>query len=105
MSNTNRTQTIGADQPEAVISLDGEPTGSQSNGSWNKEVGKQPTSRRKKLLLLSAGIVIPIATAYFAWNAFRYEETDDAQVSGHVMELSARISGQVAEVPVIEGQI
>jgi membrane fusion protein (multidrug efflux system) len=105
MSNSNRTQTIGADQQEAVISLDGEPGGSQSNGGTNKEVGKKSTSRRKKLLLLSAGIVIAIAAAYFAWNAFRYEDTDDAQLDGHVMQLSARISGQVAEVQVIEGQI
>jgi membrane fusion protein, multidrug efflux system len=105
MSNSNRTQTISADEQEAVISLDDEPASSQSNGGSNKEVGKKSTSRRKKLLLLSAGVVIAIAAAYFAWNAFRYEDTDDAQVDGHVMQLSARISGQVADVPVIEGQI
>ena len=105
MSNSNRTQTIGADQQEAFISLDGEPAGSQSNSGTNKEVGKKSTSRRKRLLLLSAGIVIAIAAGYFAWNAFRYEDTDDAQVDGHVMQLSARISGQVEEVTVIEGQI
>jgi membrane fusion protein (multidrug efflux system) len=105
MSNSNRTQTTSADEQEAVISLDDEPASSQSNGGSNKEVGKKSTSRRKKLLLLSAGVVIAIAAAYFAWNAFRYEDTDDAQVDGHVMQLSARISGQVADVPVIEGQI
>jgi membrane fusion protein, multidrug efflux system len=105
MSNSNRTQTIGADQQEEVISLEGEPAGSKSNGGTNKEVGKKSTSRRKKLLLLSAGMLIAIAAGYFAWNAFRYEDTDDAQVDGHVMQLSARISGQVEEVQVIEGQI
>lgn len=49
--------------------------------------------------------MIAIAAGCFAWNAFRYEDTDDAQVDGHVMQLSARISGQVEEVQVIEGQI
>jgi membrane fusion protein (multidrug efflux system) len=106
MSDDNRTPTIGADQEEAVISLDHEAADSNSNHGAKKEVAKEPTTRRKKVFLLSAaGMVIAIVGGYFAWNAFRYEDTDDAQVDGHVMPLSARISGQVAEVPVIEGQI
>jgi len=34
-----------------------------------------------------------------------YESTDDAQVDGHVMAVSARIRGQVAEAPVQDQQI
>ena len=105
MSDNNRTPTVGADQEEAVISLDHEPAGSQSNHGANKEAGKKPATRRKKVLVISAVIVVAIVAAYFAWNAFRYEDTDDAQVDGHVMPLSARIGGQVAEVHVIEGQL
>jgi membrane fusion protein (multidrug efflux system) len=106
MSDNNRTPIIGADQEEAVISLDHEGADSNSNHGAKNEIGKEPTTRHKKVFLLSAaGMVIAIVGGYFAWNAFRYEDTDDAQVDGHVMPLSARISGQVAEVPVIEGQI
>jgi membrane fusion protein, multidrug efflux system len=36
---------------------------------------------------------------------FFIEDTDDAQVQGHIMPLSARISGQVETVNVIEGQV
>jgi len=46
-----------------------------------------------------------LGAGYFIRSAFRYEDTDDAQVDGHIMPLSARINGYVLEVPVIEGQL
>jgi outer membrane protein TolC len=50
-------------------------------------------------------LVLVIAAGYFLWNAFRFVNTDDAEVDGHVMPLSARISGQIKDVFVIEGQV
>src|SRR5258708_4179300 len=38
-------------------------------------------------------------------NSLAWESTDDAQVNGHIMPLSARINGYVLEAPVIEGQL
>jgi membrane fusion protein, multidrug efflux system len=105
MSNNDRTRVIDADAQQQVAAIDPEPPDSQLNKGANLEVDKKSRTQRKKILVLSAGIVIAIIAAYFAWNAFRYEDTDDAQVDGHVVQLSARISGQVAEVSVIEGQI
>jgi membrane fusion protein (multidrug efflux system) len=54
--------------------------------------------------LIAAVAVLPSA-GYFIRNAFLYEGTDDARVEGHIMPLSAKISGQVQEAPFIEGQI
>ena len=54
------------------------------------------------LLLLAAVIV---GGGLFLWNSLAWESTDDAQVNGHVMPLSARINGYVLEVPVMEGQL
>src|ERR1700684_3509654 len=54
------------------------------------------------LLLLAAVIV---GGGLFLWNSLAWESTDDAQVNGHVMPLSARINGYVLDVPVIEGQL
>jgi membrane fusion protein, multidrug efflux system len=53
--------------------------------------------------LLLAGVII--GGGLFLWNSLAWESTDDAQVNGHVMPLSARINGYVLEVPVIEGQL
>jgi len=50
-------------------------------------------------------LAILIVIAYFVRNAFLYEDTDDAQVDGHVMPLSARINGQVMKVNFVEGQL
>jgi membrane fusion protein, multidrug efflux system len=56
------------------------------------------------LAIIALAGVLPGA-GYFIRNAFVYEGTDDAQIEGHIMPLSARINGQVLDVPVIEGQI
>jgi membrane fusion protein, multidrug efflux system len=59
----------------------------------------------KAVLGIIAAVAVLLGAGYFLRNAFVHEGTDDAQVEGHIMPLSARINGQVLEVPVIEGQI
>src|ERR1700719_444109 len=59
----------------------------------------------KALVVVLTLLVILGIVGYLVRNAFLYEDTDDAQVDGHVMPLSARISGQISEVHVIEGQV
>jgi membrane fusion protein (multidrug efflux system) len=54
------------------------------------------------LLLLT---IVVVGSGLFLWNSLAWESTDDAQVNGHIMPLSARINGYVLEVPVIEGQL
>src|SRR6202167_5924158 len=49
--------------------------------------------------------VVIVGGGLFLWNSLAWESTDDAQVNGHVMPLSARINGYVLEVPVMEGQL
>jgi membrane fusion protein, multidrug efflux system len=100
MSNDNGTPTIYADVEEARTSGTVE-----SKGHSTQEVSKAPRSRGKTVLLFCAGILIAAVAAYFVRNAFLYEDTDDAQVDGHIMSLSARINGQVEKVNVIEGQV
>jgi membrane fusion protein (multidrug efflux system) len=61
--------------------------------------------RRKIAALLLAAVLVLIGGGYFVWRTFQYEDTDDAQVDGHIMPLSARITGQIQEVKVVEGQL
>ena len=81
--------------------MDSEGPGSQSE----ERPGKHSITRRKRVLAISAAMLVAVAAGYFAWNAFRYEDTDDAQVDGHVMPLSARINGNIEQVLVMEGQL
>ncbi|HUJ31556.1 MAG TPA: HlyD family secretion protein [Candidatus Acidoferrum sp.] len=62
------------------------------------------TRPRARMLLIGA-ILVLLVGAVFAWRYFSsYESTDDAQVDGHLMPLSARISGYVAKVNVDDNQ-
>jgi membrane fusion protein (multidrug efflux system) len=100
MPNGNGTRSIDADQEQTATLVDETP------GSPSKESrSKHSTPHRKRILIISAAMVLAIAGGYFARNAFRYEDTDDAQVEGHVMQLSTRINGQIKDVYVVEGQL
>ena len=101
MPNENGTQTIDADEKQTVALVDHETPGSPSK----QRPGKHSTPHRKTVLAISAAMVVAVAGGYFAWNAFRYEDTDDAQIDGHVMQLSTRINGQIKDVYVVEGQL
>ena len=101
MPNENDTRTIDADEKQTVALVDHETPGSPSK----ERADKHSKPYRKTVLAISAAMVVAIAGGYFAWNAFRYEDTDDAQIEGHVMQLSTRINGQIKDVYVVEGQL
>jgi membrane fusion protein (multidrug efflux system) len=56
-------------------------------------------------LILVILLVVLVGAGYLVRSAFLEEDTDDAQINGHIMPLSSRINGYVLEVPVIEGQL
>jgi len=59
---------------------------------------------RARMYLIVAALVVLVG-AFFAWRYFSsYESTDDAQVDGHLMPISARISGYVSKVNVDDNQ-
>jgi membrane fusion protein (multidrug efflux system) len=60
--------------------------------------------RYKKPALIAAGIVAAIVVMFYVYDAFTHEETDDAYVTGHLHEVSARINGVVTEVLVDDNQ-
>jgi membrane fusion protein (multidrug efflux system) len=59
---------------------------------------------RTRLFIIVAALVLLVGI-FFAWRYFSsYESTDDAEVDGHVMPVSARISGYVSKVNVDDNQ-
>jgi membrane fusion protein, multidrug efflux system len=63
-----------------------------------------PSSPGARLILMGAVIAVLVG-AIFAWRYFSsYESTDDAEVDGHLMPLSARISGYISKVNVNDNQ-
>ncbi len=64
----------------------------------------QPRSRRRGIIIVVVAILIVGALAFW-WHSTFTEDTDDAQVNGHLIQVSSRISGQVQKVYVDENQL
>jgi membrane fusion protein (multidrug efflux system) len=79
------------------------PDDNQKKQGLRRIFNEHPVGARAAALLLLAGVIV--GGGLFLWNSLAWESTDDAQVDGHIMPLSARINGYVLEVPVIEGQL
>ncbi len=62
-----------------------------------------PKSRRRGIVvvLIAAAVLVAIG---FWWRSTYYEDTDDAQVDGHLIQISSRINGHVLKVYVQENQ-
>jgi len=105
MSNdTSRKATAAAEEDlSAIFEHESEVVAPERTASEDRHKASMP--RRTKLLISIGIVIVAIVGGHFIHNAFLYEDTDDAQVDGHVMPLSARINGQVLEVHVIEGQL
>ncbi len=63
----------------------------------------RPRSRRKGIVLIVIVVVVLIAAGLW-WRSTFTEDTDDAQIDGHLIQVSARITGQVIKVDVNENQ-
>lgn len=74
-----------------------DPPVSRSRGFFREN----PNAR----LYLIIAVILVLVAGFFAWRYFSsYESTDDAEVDGHLMPLSARISGYVQKVNVDDNQ-
>jgi membrane fusion protein (multidrug efflux system) len=59
---------------------------------------------KKKKILAGIGTLVAIVAIYFTYQHFTYVETDNAYIEAHTVLLSAKISGYIREVNVIDGQ-
>src|SRR5277367_1329639 len=67
--------------------------------------GNSIASRPGARIILIVAVIVLLVGGFFAYEYFQtYESTDDAEVDGHLMPLSARISGYVIKVNVDDNQ-
>jgi membrane fusion protein (multidrug efflux system) len=64
----------------------------------------QPPRRRRGIIVAVVVLVVLIGVGIW-WRSTYSEDTDDAQVNGHLIQISARIAGQVIKVDVEENQL
>ncbi len=63
----------------------------------------QPPKRRRGLIIAVLAVLVLVAIGLW-WRSTYSEDTDDAQVNGHLIQVSSRIAGQVIHVDVNENQ-
>jgi membrane fusion protein, multidrug efflux system len=80
-----------------------EPEHNQKKQGLRRIFREHPVGARAAALLVLA--IVIVGGGLFLRSSLTWESTDDAQVNGHIMPLSARINGYVLEAPVIEGQL
>ena len=105
MSNDTRPKATATAEEDLTAIFDHESEAAIPEPTATEDRHKPWMARRTKLLISIGVTVVVLVGGYFIRKAFLYEDTDDAQIDGHVMPLSARIGGQVQEVRVIEGQL
>jgi membrane fusion protein, multidrug efflux system len=63
---------------------------------------KRPAAR---LVLAVAGVALLAWCAHFGYRLFTYEETDDAQVAGHVHQVASQTDGIIRDVLAADNQV
>ncbi len=84
----------GANQPASLPAL-------ERDHRWKSIRAANPRFR----VFLILGIVVLLVVGFFLWRYFNsYEDTDDAQIDGHLNSVSARVSGHVLKLLVDDNQ-
>ena len=58
-----------------------------------------------KPVVFLVAIVAVVLVGWFWWESRQWEDTDDAQIDGHIYPISARVNGHVIKVNFDDGQI
>lgn len=82
---------------------DPSPTPEPNEPITDTEIEKPQTRRRG--ILVAVVVIIVLVAAGIWWRSTFSEDTDDAQVNGHLIQISSRIAGQVVKVDVEENQM
>lgn len=69
----------------------------------HSEKAPRHKSHRRYLIIGVVAIIIVGALLYW-WHSTFYEDTDDAQVNGHLIQVSSRVAGHVLKVSVEQNQ-
>jgi membrane fusion protein (multidrug efflux system) len=59
---------------------------------------------RRRFIIIGLVAIFVVGALLFWWHSTYYEDTDDASVDGHLVQISGRITGHVAKVDVDENQ-
>lgn len=72
--------------------------------STEEPTGRPAQRSRRRFIIIGVVAVLVVGALLFWWHSTYYEDTDDAQVDGNLIQISSRIVGHVARVDVEQNQ-
>ena len=89
-TSTDQTEVKSPPQPPAEhdTSAKGDSEGARRRGLFER-------SPRAKFLVFGAAILVLLAVGWYWLDSRNWENTDDAEIDGHIYPISARVGGQV----------
>jgi membrane fusion protein (multidrug efflux system) len=72
-------------------------------GQPEQKAPEAPKKSRRGLIIIVL-LVLVVAGGAFYWHSTFSEDTDDAQINGHLIQISSRINGTVVKINVDENQ-
>lgn len=75
------------------------------NNGDETETGEKPKQKsRRRFIIIAVVMVLIVGALLFWWRSTFYEDTDDAQINGHLIQISSRIAGEVVKINVEENE-
>src|SRR5579864_498073 len=98
-----QTQVDRVDAPTENVT--GTATGQMPSPKLSKERERATKKRSLVRWIILGAVIVAAIAAFFVWRYLdSYEATDDAEVDGHINNVSARVSGYVMKVNVDDNQ-
>jgi membrane fusion protein (multidrug efflux system) len=80
----------------------------EQNTEQTRPTEEQPENTggrsRRRFIIIGVVAVLVVGALLFWWHSTYYEDTDDASVDGHLVQISSRINGHVLDVKVDQNQ-
>ncbi len=91
--------------PESGRATTVEEEGPQAGNNDQQDLDSPPRKKgKRRFIVIGVVAVLIVGALLFWWHSTYYEDTDDAQVDGHLIQISARVAGQVIRVNVEQNQ-
>ncbi len=86
-------------------SQSGQRADAQKSGERPETEPANPRAKsRRRFIIIGLVAVLIVGALLWWWHSTFYEDTDDAQVNGHLIQISSRIAGHVLKINVEENQ-
>ncbi len=83
----------------------GQNNGKKNDGNADDtELNHPHESGRKRFFIIGGVVLVLIAVGLYWWHSTYYENTDDAQIDGNLVQISTRIKGNITKVSVEDNQ-